>query len=389
MIRLVHITTLPQTAASFLQGQLAWLSRHGYEVTLVSSPGSQLAEFAHDEGIDWHELPMTRQITPRHDVQSVRQLARFLHQRNPQIVHSHTPKAGMVGMMAAQLAGVPVKVHQLHGLRFETARRGRRWLLKQTERLTCRLASRVICVSPSLQRMAIDQRIVSARQSTVLCHGSVNGLDVDVFMGREDLTRLGAATRRRLGIPPDALCLGFVGRLVRDKGIVELHAAWQTLREQFPQLRLLLVGPFESQDAVPAPVRRSLEADERVHLTGLDWNTRGYYAAMDLFTLPTHREGLGHVLLEAAAMGLPVVSCQVTGCVDAVKPGCTGALVPRGNAQALAEAIAHYLKNPALGRRHGAAGRAWVRQQFAQQPIWQALAREYEELLRIRLRNGP
>jgi glycosyltransferase involved in cell wall biosynthesis len=382
MIRVVHITTLPQTAASFLQGQLAWLGRQGFEVTLVSSPAQQLVEFARSEGIGWHALPMTRQITPLRDSESVRRLAGILRRLAPHIVHSHTPKAGMVGMLAARLAGVPVRVHQLHGLRFETARGSHRWLLKASERLTCQLAQRVICVSPSLRDAAIQEHIVSARRATVLRHGSVNGLDVDAYVGTDDLVQLGAATRRRLGIPPDALCLGFVGRLVRDKGLVELHSAWQTLRGRFPRLHLLLVGPFETHDAVPRAIRQSLEADDRVHLPGLDWNTRGYYAAMDVFALPTHREGLGHVLLEAAAMGLPVVSCRVTGCVDAVKDGCTGTLVPRRDVRELTEAVARYLTDAELRRRHGDAGRAWVRARFAPLPIWQSLRQEYESLLR-------
>jgi glycosyltransferase involved in cell wall biosynthesis len=187
-------------------------------------------------------------------------------------------------------------------------------------------------------------------------------------------------------MPSDALCLGFVGRLVRDKGILELHEAWQQLRVQYPQLHLLVVGPFESQDAVPPEVRHQLQRDRRVHLTGLDWNTRGYYAAMDVLTLPSHREGLGHVLLEAAAMGLPVVSCRVTGCVDAVLEGRTGTLVPPGDSLALALAIARYLDDRELRHRHGTAGQQWVRGRFAPRPIWQALQREYRCLLQTNSR---
>jgi glycosyltransferase involved in cell wall biosynthesis len=382
MTKLVHITTLPQTAASFLQGQLSWLQQQGFQVTVMSSPGAQLEEFARREGICWQALPtLRRNLSPWHDTRAVRELADRLRELAPQIVHAHTPKAGLIGMAAAAIANVPVRIYQLHGLRFETSLGWRRAVLKSAERITCRLADRVICVSPSLRRRCLEEGLFDEQRSTVLCHGSVNGIDVEAFAGHDDLHQLRHETRQRMGIPADALCLGFVGRLVSDKGVVELHQAWRQLRAQFPSLHLLIVGPFELHDAVPPAVQHQLQHDRRVHLTGLDWNTRGYYAAMDVFTLPSHREGLGHVLLEAGAMGLPVVSCRVTGCVDAVCDGRTGRLIPRGDAVALAKAIAMYLGDADLRRRHGQAGREWVKRRFAQQPIWHALHQEYLRLV--------
>jgi glycosyltransferase involved in cell wall biosynthesis len=381
MFRLVHLTTLPQTAASFLHGQLSWLRQQGFDITLVSSPGVQLAEFAAREGVQWRALEMTRSIAPAADTRAIGKLAAYLRRLRPHLVHAHTPKAGLVGMAAATLAGVPVRVYQLHGLRFETARGYRRRLLKAIERLTCRLAHRVICVSPSLKARGLQEGLYEESHATVLQHGSANGLDVDAFLGQDDVAALRAHTRRRLGIPLDAVCVGFVGRLVRDKGVLELAAAWQRLRAEFPRLHLLLVGPFEAHDAIPRSVQQQLQTDERVHLTGLDWQTRGYYAAMDVFTLPSHREGLGHVLLEAGAMELPVVSCRVTGCVDAVVPEVTGILVPPGDSPSLAAGIARYVRDPQLCRRHGQAGRRWVKSRFAPEPIWHAVYEEYQRLL--------
>jgi glycosyltransferase involved in cell wall biosynthesis len=381
MTRLVHIMTLPQTAASFLQGQLRWMRLRGYEITVITSPGAQLAQFARSEGVQWRSVPMRRAISPGSDVWAVREMARHLQELQPHIVHAHTPKAGLVGMLAASVCRIPVKLYHLHGLRGETSRGWRRVLLEGAERATCALADHVLCVSPSLRDAVLRRRLIPAQRISVPADGSINGLELSEFNPVTLRDRYRIATRRRLGIPLEARCLGFVGRLVRDKGVIELHQAWQRLREHFPDLHLVVVGPFEPEDPVPADVRRQFVDDPRVHCVGLDWNVKPYYAAMDVFTLPTHREGLGNVLLEAAAMELPIVSCRVTGCVDAVLEGNTARLVPPGQAIPLAEAIASYLHDPGCARAHGRAGRQYVGQRFAPVRVWTALDQYYRMAL--------
>ena len=356
------------------------MRQQGVRVTLISSPGEQLCEFAGQEGADWETVRMQRAITPLADLASVRDLSRKLRHLKPDIVHAHTPKAGLLAMLASKHAGVPRSIYHLHGLRFETASGSRRLLLKQVERLTCGLADRVLCVSRSLREKAISESILDARKSEVLCQGSINGLDVDQFDSGRPRAELRQATRKRLGIPQDAICLGFVGRMVRDKGVEELYAAWTKLRARYRKLHLLLVGPFESEDPIDAAIRQRIEQDPRIHLTGLDWNTRPYFCAMDLFTLPSHREGLGHVLLEAAAMGLAAVSCRVTGCVDAVDDGVTGTLVAVKNPSALAAAIERYLTDDGLRWQHGQRARLRVCEQFQPIEIWQA---QYDEYCRL------
>jgi glycosyltransferase involved in cell wall biosynthesis len=178
------------------------------------------------------------------------------------------------------------------------------------------------------------------------------------------------------------MVLGFVGRIVRDKGMKELAEAWLTLRESFPSLHLLLVGPFEPEDRVSTEVEELFRNDPRIHLSGDVDDVSPCYAAMDVCALPSYREGLGVVLIEAAAMKLPVVATQIPGCVDAVIDGTTGALVPPRNAKALAEAIAAYLGDPELCRAHGLAGRQRALDEFRQEAIWQAMYEEYVRLLR-------
>lgn len=377
MTRLAHILTVPQTAATFLRGQLRWMRERGFEVTVITSPGPRLEELAVQEGVDWRVVAMTRTISPLRDLGAIAQMTRVLRELQPDIVHAHTPKAGLVGMLAAHHCDVPWKVYHLHGLRNETVHGARRLVLASAERLTCRLADRVLCVSPSLRAAALEQRLVTPDRCSVPASGSINGLPLSEFDPAAARSRYRARVRREWGIPANARCLGFVGRLVRDKGICELHAAWQLLRRMFPDLYLLLVGPWEAEDPVPPHVRMDLQSDPRVRLIGLDWHIVPYYAAMDVFVLPTHREGLGNVLLEAAAMELPIVTCRVTGCVDAVRDGATAQLIPPRDGRALADAVTNYLENPTMAETHGRAGRRYVRDHFRPLRVWQGIEQEY------------
>ncbi|HOS44704.1 MAG TPA: glycosyltransferase, partial [Armatimonadota bacterium] len=212
-----------------------------------------------------------------------------------------------------------------------------------------------------------------------------NGVDAEGRFNPDALDPATRATlRERHGIPLDATAIGFVGRVVRDKGLIELAGAWTTLREQFPALRLLICGRIEPQDPLPPAVLAMLQDDPRVHLIGEVTDVPGYLMAMDILCLPTYREGFPNVPLEAAAMRLPVVATRIPGCVDAVAEGDTGLLVPPYDAEALAEALGRYLADPALRQAHGLAGYARVRRDFRPQAIWEAIYGEYRALLAAR-----
>lgn len=382
-IGLLHITTVPVTL-TFLVGQIGYMQKRGLAVRALSSPGEDLGRFGEREGIPTYAVEMLRRITPLRDLAAVARIVRVIRRTRPEIVHAHTPKGGLLGMTAAALARTPVRIYHMRGLPLMGATGARRRLLRATEQVACRLAHQVYCVSHSVREVAISEGICPPEKVKVLLGGSGNGVDAG---GRYDPARLDPGTRletrRRLQIPENAVVLGFVGRIVRDKGIVELATAWRTLREHHPQLHLLLVGPFEPQDPVPAEIEAMLRSDPRVHLTGMDWETPPFYAAMDVVVLPTYREGFPNVPLEAAAMQLPVVATRIPGCVDAVQDGVTGILVPPRDAAAFEAALQRYIEDAELRRQHGRAGRERVLREFRQEAIWEALYQEYRRLLRV------
>lgn len=377
MPKLVHITTVPESLG-FVAGQVDYLLNLGYEVAVVSSPGRLLNEFAVKHGVPAVAVKMNRAITPLEDVDAVARVVDFLLDFEPDIVHSHTPKGGLIGMVAARAALVPVRVYHMRGLLVGTARGMRRALFTNAERTSCTLAHAVVCQSPSLRDFAVSRRIVSRRKAHVFGHGS-NGVDA---MGRfnPDLVS-GLDVRRELRIDREAPVIGYVGRIVRDKGVPELVEAWRALSKTHPDAHMIVVGPFEERDAVPDRVEETLREDPRVHLVGFVRDLARYYEAMDVLALPSHREGFPNVPLEAAAMGVPTVTTDAVGCVDAVEDGITGLVVPVGDAARLADALRAYLEFPTMRREHGVAARARVLRSFQPESVYAASHELYQTLL--------
>lgn len=383
MPRVVHVLTVPDSLL-FLRGQVSWMKERGYDIEVVTSPGEGIAEFEAAEGVRVHTLPMPRAITPGRDAVTLARLVALLRELKPDLVHAHTPKGGLLGMLAARGAGVKARLYHLRGLALATATGPKRAVLEAAERTSCAVATRILCNAHSLRAEALDLGLCAPEKIEVPLAGSGNGVD---SQGRFNPQKLAPGTReavrKELGIPEGALVVGFVGRLVGDKGVVELAQAWSVLRDERPDAHLLLVGKFEEKDAVPREVRADLEGDARVKLAGFveAGQLSRSYAAMDVVALPTYREGFPNVPLEAAAMKLPVVATRVAGCVDAVEDGVTGTLVPAKDAGALLEALRAYAKSSELRRTHGDAGRERVLELFIREKIWSEIERIYREEL--------
>jgi glycosyltransferase involved in cell wall biosynthesis len=377
---LVLVTTIPLTLHSFFKGQIMHLKNKGFQVVAVSSGGEELDEFGRKERVSVHEITMTRGISPVADLIAGLRLWVLFQKLKPTIVHGSTPKAGVLSMMAATLAKVPVKFYTLRGAMTEMRRGLAGGLLKMMEWTACALADRVLAVSRSVMDGVVFQRLCSEQKIKVLEHGSSNGVDA---VNRFNPANIDQVKRGRLRSQfcghEDAVIIGFVGRLVKDKGVVELASAWKRIRNACDNTCLLMIGPREPHNPVPRDILEELSRDDRVIM--LDFVANGdlpnYYAIMDIVVLPTYREGFPNVVLEAAAMGLPVVAAKVTGCVDAVADGVTGKLVAPRDVQSLVEAISHYVQDRKLRLNHGQAGRERVLKYFRPEPIWEALFEEY------------
>jgi len=369
-------------ALGFLQGQPEYFQNSGFDVTVLR-PEKRSGEWEvpRPDGVRVLEVPMEREISPVRDIRSIWHLWGILRTLRPTVTNVGTPKAGLLGGFVAWLNRVPCRFYTLHGLRFETTTGLRRKLLILAERLACRFAHRVVCVSHSVREKAIASGLVDRERALIFGAGSCNGVDVARFAPTPQRIWRAAELRRQFGIPTDAPVALFVGRLTCDKGIAELVEAFLQLENRIPNLRLLLVGSFEDGDPLPENIRKRLETRDRVILTGPVNDTAPYYAMADVLVLPSHREGLPTVVLEAHAAGKPVIGAAATGIVDLLVDGETGLLFPVGDASSLANAIARLIQDKALARKLADAGRDQVKRKFRQELIWAALRREYLKVL--------
>src|SRR5467141_3289570 len=326
---------------------------------------------------------MEREISPVRDIRSICHLWGILRTLRPTVTNVGTPKAGLLGGFAAWLNRVPCRFYTLHGLRFETTTGLRRKLLILAERLACRFAHRVVCVSHSVREKAIASGLVDRERALIFGAGSCNGVDVARFAPTQQRIWRAAELRRQFGIPADAPVALFIARVTCDKGIAELIEAFLQLENRIPNLRLLLVGSFEDGDPLPEDIRRRLETHDRVILAGPVNDTAPYYAMADVLVLPSHREGLPTVVLEAHAAGKPVIGAAATGIVDLLVDGETGLLFPVGDVSSLANAIARLIEDKTLATKLGRAGQDQVKRNFQQEQVWEALHREYLGVLRM------
>ncbi len=384
MRRLIRATTVPITLLTFCRGQLRELRRQ-YDVVALSSPGPELDELAHSEGIRAIAIPIERRISPLSDLLSLWRIYRAFRRERPDMVHSMTPKAGLLCMMSARLARVPLRVHTFTGLLFPTATGVRRRLLALTDRVTCACATHVIPEGEGVRADLLSFGITK-KPLTVLGHGNVRGIDLTHYRRTKALADEASALRRGMKIPATAFVFIFVGRLVGDKGLNELVRAFQRLSPRDRETHLLLLGRQEPElDPLAPATLRAIASLPNIHDAGQRQDTRPWYMAADAMVFPSHREGFPNVVIEAGAMSLPTIATDINGSREIIRPGENGLIVPARDEDALLRAMQRLIDHPEETAGMARNARPMVASRYEQGYVRQCL-REYYDTLFATLR---
>lgn len=363
--------------ASFLKGQVSFLIQHGYEVIVISGPGQAIRTLIDKEGGRLYELDFSKRISPLADLVLLWKIVGILRKEKPDIVNAGNPKSGFLIMLACWFTAVRKKFFTMHGLLSDTQTGWKRLMVATTERISCRIAHKVIVVSPSLLRHAERRGILKPNKGVVVENGSCNGLDTEYFSKSENQTADTVQLRSGLQMK-DHFTIGFVGRISVDKGINVLLDSFAVLKKVYPSLQMLIVGPTEEDTAGISGIKDRINGAEDVYHIGLVSDVRPAYRLMDVLVLPSLREGLGNVLLEAASMEIPVIASDIPGCGDALINGVTGMLVESRSVEALVNAIEKLIDNEALRHQYGMNGRKFVMDNFQQQKVWTGLLQLYQ-----------
>ena len=380
MKKIVRITTVPLSLEKLLEKQLRFMSNY-YEVIAVSSDGERLRKVGIAEGVRTHEVGLTRKITPIQDLKAVWQLYRFLKKERPFIVHSHTPKAGIVGMLAAKLAGVPHRLHTVAGLPLLETTGIKRTILTAVERLTYSCATKVYPNSKGLQQIILQGKFCNASKLNVIGEGSSNGIDTEHF-SRKNISKAEIESlKAKLNITQDDFVFVFVGRIVGDKGINELVAAFDKISSETSNVKLLLVGPYEEDlDPLSELTLKRIRENENILSVGYQQEVRLFLAVSHCLVFPSYREGFPNVVMQAGAMELPGIVTDINGCNEIISHEKNGLIVPVKSVEALYLALHRILSDKELYLRLQQHAREAITSRFEQNVIWEALLAEYQKL---------
>lgn len=382
MPKLIRITTVPMALRYLLPGQPKYMQQQGFDVLLVSADGPELKEVLANEGCPHSIVPLTRQITPFKDLACLWQMIRLFKKHKPDIVHTHTPKAGLIGMLAAKLARVPIRIHTVAGMPLMVEKGAKYQLLKFIEKLTYWAANHVWPNSNSLYQFIVQHRLAPVKKLHVIGKGSSNGINLDRFNTAAIDPAILEQAKQQIQWQADCRYILCVGRLVKDKGITELVNIFTQLQAERPQLRLVLVGQYEPElDPLPGETLALINSNPAIISVGWSNEVPAFMQLAHLFVFPSHREGFPNVLLQAAAMQLPIVCSAIAGNVDIVVDGQTGLLFAPSSEQALLAQTGFALQNPEKMREMAQKLYTEVQQFYRQQNVWATIHAEYVLLL--------
>ncbi|HAT67502.1 MAG TPA: glycosyltransferase family 1 protein [Flavobacteriaceae bacterium] len=377
--KLIRITTVPSSLKILLKGQHSFMSEY-YDVIGISSKGEDLDEVKKIEGIETIAVEMTRTITPFKDLQSVWKLYRVFRRERPKIVHTHTPKAGIVGMLAAKLAGVPIRLHTVAGLPLLEASGLKRFLLNSVEKLTYSCATKVYPNSVGLFNIILEQKFCKKEKLMVISNGSSNGLDIHYFNPAAVSNEQQQTLKKDLQIKPNDFVFIFIGRLVGDKGINELITSFRTISNSHKNCKLLLVGASEPElDPLSSETISIMNENKDIIEVGFQKDVRPYLSISNALVFPTYREGFPNVVLQACAMGLPAIVTDINGCNEIIMEGKNGTIIAPKDIDALTNAMQKFLEEKERWQDANSYRKTIV-DRFQQEIVWNALLAEYKTL---------
>ena len=377
---LIRITTIPISLEKLLTGQLQFMKNH-YQVIAVSSEKSNLENYGNSQDLDVFFVEMTRKITPLKDFLAIVKLFFYLKKIKPHIVHTHTPKAGLVGMIAAKLANVPHRLHTVAGLPLLEATGNKRKILDFVEKIIYKAATKVYPNSFGLYEIIKQNNYCSSDKLKVLANGSSNGIDTSFFNDKLFSEEQKKSLKYELKIDEKDLVFIFVGRLVSDKGINELVNAFDKLSILNKKLKLLLVGNFEDKlDPLKGKTLEILNTNLSIIKAGYQNDVRPYFAISNTLIFPSYREGFPNVVMQAGAMGLPCIVSNINGCNEIIEDNINGIIIPVKNENAIFQAMKEISESNNLWKQLQSYSRENIVSKYEQKVVWQAILNEYMEL---------
>ena len=378
--KIIRASTVPQSLDVFCKGMLKELSEK-YEVVALSSPGEPLDRVREREGVRTIAVPMERHISLMKDLKALLVMIKTLHKERPYMIHSMTPKAGLLCMVAGKLTGVPVRIHTFTGLVWPTSTGLKRKILMLTDKLTCACATNIIPEGQGVKNDLIAGKITK-KPLKVLGYGNVMGVDMEHFSRRPEVLKLAEELNLR---DSSKFSFLFVGRIVKDKGINELVGAFKKLYSEYPDIRLILVGPYEDNlDPISQESRDAISAYDDIVAVGKKMGEEllAYYAAADCFVMPSYREGFPNTVLEAGAMGLASIVTDINDSREIVVDGENGMIVPPQNEERLYHAMKVMLTSPADREKLAGKARKMIADRFEQSFVRKCLYEYYDGVMK-------
>lgn len=372
--KLYRVTTISGSLNGLLKGQLKFLNNY-FEVVGVASDIGNLKDVEEQQGVRTINIKMAREISLLQDIKSLWALYKLFRTDRPDIVHANTPKASLLSMVASWAARVPNRIYLVTGLRFETTRGAKRFILKTMERITCLCATKVIPEGDGVKNTLIREKI-TRKPLQKIHNGNINGIDMSHFNRTEEVIAKASSIRK-----PGAFTFVFIGRMVKDKGINELIESFNKITKVREDVRLLLLGKFEDElDPVLPTTKEIINNNKLIDFVGYQTDVRPYLVASDVLILPSYREGFPNVVLQAGAMGIPCIVTDINGCNEAIINGENGIIIPKQDSNALYEAMDHLINNKELYNKMAQNARPLISSRYDQKDLWNALLEMYNSL---------